>query len=200
MTMTMTKFNADTNIIIRYAKAETKAQIINVLKTAKAKAAIVNADLVVYGADRGLVDTLLGLADVKLYGVTAKGDSAEITDSAQVFGVDVVAEFLADRAAEFDALVVKTDAALDAVDALLGIYGEGEAEVVEVAVVAVVTHFEVSFGGKDFSKSLREVKKVEGARFDGTRKVWTIPVTTTQDKRDWLTRCFCTVTAVYGAK
>ena len=194
----MTKFNADTNVIIRYAKAETKAQIINVLKTAKAKAQIINGDLVVYGAVRGLIDTLLGLADVRLYGVTTKNDAAEITDSAQVFGVDVVAEFLAAKASAFDALVVKADAALDAVDALLGIYGEGEAVEVAAPVVTVVTHFEVDFGGKEFSKSLREVKKVEGARFDGTRKVWTIPVTTTQDKRDWLTRCFCTVTAVYA--
>ena len=191
----MTKFNADTNISIRFGKAETKAAIIAILKTAKAKAAIVNGDLVVYGADRGLVDTLLGLVDARLYGVTTKGDAAEITDSNEVFGVDVVAEFLADRAAEFDALTAKADAALDAVDALLGVYSEGEGEKVEVA---VISHFEVDFSGKEFGKCLREVKKVEGARFDGTRKVWTIPVETTQDKRDWLVSCSCNVDAVYA--
>lgn len=189
-------FNADTNIIIRFGKAETKAAIVHILRTAKAKAAMVAGELVVYGADRALVDTLLGVQDVKLFGVLG-GEAAEITDSNEVFGVDVVAEFLAAKATEYAELEPKADAALDAVDALLGAYGEGEAEVVEVA-SPVISHFEVSFGGKEFSKSLREVKKVAGARFDGTRKVWTIPVETLRDKRDWLTRCSCTITAVYA--
>lgn len=190
----MTKFNADTNIIIRYSKPETKAQIIAILKADhQSKAAIVSGDLVIYGADRGLVDTLLGLADVRLYGVTVKNDTAEITDSNEVFGVDVAAEFLAAKA-EY---LAELEAKADAVDALLGATFAGEGA--ETA-PPVISHFEVSFGGKEFNKCLREVKKVEGARFDGTRKVWTIPATTSVATREWLVYCLCTVTAVYGAK
>ena len=200
----MTKF-ANNNIIIRYSK-EAKPQVIAACKAAEIKGAIQNGDLVAYDATRALVDTLLGIDGVTLYGAKKlrNGDVAtvEITDSSEMFG-DVVAEFLASKAEEYAALEAKADAALDAVDALLGVAQEEVAEVeVEEVVEAepILSHYEVEFGGKEFAKCLREVKKVEGRKFDATLKVWTIPASTNQSKIDWLVSCTCTVTPVYAPK
>ena len=200
----MTKF-VNNNIIIRYT-ATAKPQVIAACKLAGVKGAIQNGDLVVYDATRALVDTLLGIDGVTLYGAKKlrNGDVAAIEiKSAEEFG-DVVAEFLASKAEEYAALEAKADAALDAVDALLGVAQEveKEEEVAEVEVEEVVEaepiHLVVEFGGKEFAKCLREVKKVEGRKFDATLKVWTIPASTNQSKIDWLVSCGCTVAAVYA--
>ena len=202
----MTKF-VSTNIAIQYT-ATAKPQVIAACKLAGVKGAIQNGDLVVYDATRALVDTLLGIDGVTLYGAKKlrNGDVAtvEINIADDLFGQvgpDVVAEFLASKAEEYAALEAKADAALDAVDALLGVAQEEVAEVeVEEVVEAepILSHYEVEFGGKEFAKCLREVKKVEGRKFDATLKVWTIPAGTAQSKIDWLVSCGCTVAAVYA--
>ena len=199
----MTKF-VNNNIIIRYT-ATAKPQVIAACKLAGVKGAIQNGDLVAYDATRALIDTLLGIDGVTLYGAKKlrNGSVAAIEiKSAEEFG-DVVAEFLASKAEEYAALEAKADAALDAVDALLGVAQEEVAEVeVEEVVEAepILSHYEVEFGGKEFAKCLREVKKVEGRKFDATLKVWTIPASTNQSKIDWLVSCTCTVTPVYAPK
>ena len=197
----MTKF-ANNNIIIRYSK-EAKPQVIAACKAAEIKGAIQNGDLVAYDATRALIDTLLGIDGVTLYGAKKlrNGSVAAIEiKSAEEFG-DVVAEFLASKAEEYAALEAKADAALDAVDALLGVAQEVEKEE-EVAeeVEKILSHYEVEFSGKDFSKALREIKKVEGRKFDPELKIWTIPAGTAQSKIDWLERCSCTIRAVYAPK
>ena len=202
----MTKF-VSTNIAIQYT-ATAKPQVIAACKLAGVKGAIQNGDLVVYDATRALVDTLLSLEGVYVYGAKKlrNGSVAAIEiKSAEEFG-DVVAEFLASKAEEYAALEAKADAALDAVDAMLGGYAQEAVEEVEkeeeVAeeVEKILSHYEVEFSGKDFSKALREIKKVEGRKFDPELKIWTIPAGTAQSKIDWLERCSCTIRAVYAPK
>ena len=200
----MTKF-ANNNIIIRYSK-EAKPQVIAACKAAEIKGAIQNGDLVAYDATRALVDTLLGIDGAYVYGAKELNfgtvATVEITDSSEMFGPDVVAEFLASKAEEYAELEAKADAALDAVDALLGGYAQEVEKEEEVAeeVEKILSHYEVEFSGKDFSKALREIKKVEGRKFDPELKIWTIPAGTAQSKIDWLERCSCTIRAVYAPK
>ena len=204
----MTKF-VNNNIAIQYSITAAKPQILAACKLAGVKGRIQNGDLVVYDATRALVDTLLSLEGVYVYGAKKlrNGDVAtvEITDSSEMFGVDVVAQFLASKAEEYAELEAKADAALDAVDALLGGYAQEAVEEVEkeeevAEVEAEPIHYEVEFSGKEFAKALREIKKVDGRKFDATLKVWTIPASTNQSKIDWLVSCGCTVSPVYAPK